>query len=133
MNISFTIWHAKVTTMTRIFVLEDDPDLLNLYTRALTFKGYEVDYTDSAEHAITLIDAGSVHPDIAVLDMHMPGLPGSAVVEFIRDSSAWPNMPIIVISCDDAFRAELEDFEVMFMSKPINLAELYQAVEAYAA
>lgn len=119
--------------MTRIFVLEDDPDLLNLYTRALTFKGYEVDFSDSAEHAIGLIDKGAINPDIAVLDMHMPGLPGSAVVEHIRGGSNCPDMPIIVITCDEAYRSELRDFEVMFMSKPINLADLYQAVAQYAA
>ncbi|MBN1563155.1 MAG: response regulator [Anaerolineae bacterium] len=120
-------------TMARILVLEDDPDLLHLYTRALTFRGYQVDTANAAETAIGMIDEGTTSPDIAVLDMHMPGLPGSAVVEYLRGNSPYPDIPIIVISCDDDFRKLLQDYEVMFMSKPINLADLYQAVELLAS
>jgi CheY-like chemotaxis protein len=123
----------KAGTMTTIFVLEDDPDLLELYTRALTFKGYAVDRANSAENAIGMIDHWETAPDIAVLDMSMPGLPGSAVVDYIRTKSRHPNMPIIVISCDDAFRAMLQSSRVLFMAKPIGVADLYKAVARFAA
>lgn len=115
--------------MTRIFVLEDDPDLLHLYTRALIFRGYEVDGANRADAAIRMIDNGMAAPDIAVLDMHMPGLSGSAVVEHLRHKSKYPDIPIIVISCDDDFRDLLRDHDVSFLSKPLSLADLYQAVE----
>ncbi len=119
--------------MTRIFVLEDDPDLLHLYKRALTFRGYEVDAANAAETAIGMLNGGHAAPDIAVLDMHMPGLSGSAVVEFLRGHNTYLNIPIIVISCDDDFRRKLQEYEVTFMSKPINLVDLYQAVELLAS
>jgi DNA-binding response OmpR family regulator len=115
--------------MTRIFVLEDDPDLLHLYTRALIFRGYEVDGANAAETAIRMIDNGMAAPDVAVLDMHMPGLSGSAVIEHLRRRSKYPDIPIIVISCDDDFRDRLRDQDVTFLSKPLSLADLYQAVE----
>src|SRR5512145_2447582 len=117
--------------MTMIFVLEDDPDLLHLYTRALAFRGYDVSCTNSAESAIYMIDQGGCTPDIAVLDMSMPGLPGSAVVEYIRKQSSFPNMPIIVISCDEDFRQLLQPAQVMFIAKPISLSDLYSAVAHY--
>jgi CheY-like chemotaxis protein len=119
--------------MTTVFVLEDDPDLLRLYTRALTFRGYDVAFTDSAESAITMINGGACAPDIAVLDMSMPGLPGSAVVEYIRQQSDTPDLPIIVISCDEDFRQLVESARVMFIAKPINLSDLYSAVARCAA
>jgi DNA-binding response OmpR family regulator len=118
--------------MTRIFVLEDDPDLLHLYTRALIFRGYEVDSANRADTAIGMIDNGMAAPDIAVLDMHMPGVSGSAVLEHLRSKSQYSEIPIIVISCDDDFRDRLYDREVTFLSKPISLADLYQAVELLA-
>jgi CheY-like chemotaxis protein len=119
--------------MTTVFVLEDDPDLLRLYTHALTFRGYDVAFTDSAEAAIDMIHKGACTPDIAVLDMSMAGLPGSAVVEYIRNRSDHPDMPIIVISCDEDFRARLQPSHVDFMAKPISLSDLYRAVAHYTA
>ena len=119
--------------MTTVFVLKDDPDLLNLYTRALTFRGYEVAFTDRAETAIGMIGEGTCCPDVAVLDMSMPGLPGSAVVYYIREQSDNPAMPIIVISCDYDFRAALAASDVMFLAKPISLSDLYSAVARLAA
>lgn len=116
--------------MATIFVLEDDQDLRNLYTRALKFKGYQVESAENAEAAIELLGSGKCQPDAAVLDMSMPGLPGSAVVDFIRTQSTMPDLPIIVISCDDAFKFSLSSQEVNFIAKPINLADLYLAVAA---
>jgi DNA-binding NtrC family response regulator len=115
--------------MATIFVLEDDPDLLNLYTRALSFQGHDVESADSAESAIGMFAAGDCKPDIAVLDMSMPGLPGSAVVDYIRQKSEFPHVPIIVISCDESFRQILQSSRVTFMTKPINLTDLYTAVD----
>lgn len=119
--------------MATIFVLEDDPDLLDLYTRALTFKGHQVTYTNSAESAIRMLDNGSVVPDLAVLDMSMPGLPGTAVVDFIRTRSNFARLPIIVVSCNEDFRDMLRSAGVTFMVKPINIGDLYKAVAHYAA
>ena len=117
--------------MAKVFVLEDDPDLLNLYTRALSFRGYDVTSTNSAESAIDMLDGEICEPDIAVLDMSMPGLPGSAVVDYIRTQSSHPTMPIIVISCDEDFRQRLQHHKVTFFTKPINLNDLYQAVAGH--
>lgn len=119
--------------MTTIFVLEDDPDLLELYTQALEFCGYEVSFTNSAESAIHMIHEEGCTPDIAVLDMAMPGLPGSAVVEYIRHQSRFPDLPIIVISCDEAFRDQLQPARVTFMAKPIGLSDLFSAVARYTS
>ncbi len=119
--------------MTTIFVLEDDPDLLRLYTHALAFRGYHVEFTDSAESAIHMIQDGACTPDMAVLDMSMPGLPGSAVVEYIRNQSHYPDLPIIVISCDEDFRQILKASRVDFMAKPISLTDLYSAVARHTS
>lgn len=114
--------------MANIFVLEDDNDLRNLYYRALNFKGHAVVTSDSAEKALELLQNGEVTPDVAVLDMSMPGLPGAVVVDFIRTQSLTPDLPIIVISCDEAFRISLKASNVTFLPKPISLADLYAEV-----
>jgi two-component system, cell cycle sensor histidine kinase and response regulator CckA len=117
--------------MALVFILEDDRDLLNLYSRALRFRGYDVLCADSAENAILMLDEGKFAPDIAVLDMSMPGLPGSAVVEYIRSQRHLSQLPIIAISCNEDFRQMLLSSEVTFMTKPINLVDLYRIVALF--
>jgi DNA-binding response OmpR family regulator len=117
--------------MALVFILEDDRDLLNLYSRALRFRGYDVLCADSAENAILMLDEGNFAPDIAVLDMSMPGLPGSAVVEYIRSQRHLSQLPIIAISCNEDFRQMLLSSEVTFMTKPINLVDLYRIVALF--
>lgn len=114
--------------MAHILVLEDDPDLRNLYTRALAHKGYEITSADAAEKAIDLIHKTGLRPDLALLDMSMPGLPGTAVVEYIRRHSRIPDLPIIVASCNEDFRQELRWASILFMKKPIDLRDLYHRV-----
>jgi DNA-binding response OmpR family regulator len=111
--------------MLSVLILEDDSDLRNLYTRALKFKGFDTITAASSEEALDLFQNDDIHPDAAVLDMSMPGKPGSVVVEYIRQQSDNPTMPIIVISCDEDFRFQLHNHAVTFMTKPINLADLY--------
>ncbi len=119
--------------MATVFILEDDPDLLNLYTRAVKFRGHDVAFSESAERAINVLHEGFFVPDVAVLDMSMPGLPGTVVVDFIRNRSDYPDLPIIVVSCNDDFRHELQSFDVTFMAKPINLSDLYKAIDQFVA
>jgi DNA-binding NtrC family response regulator len=114
--------------MATILVLEDDYDLRNLYTRALTFRGYQAVAIENAKKAIELLACQSIQPDVVVLDMSMPGLPGSAVVEFIRSDYPRPNLPIIIISCDETFKHLLQWAKIKFLPKPINLADLYTAI-----
>ncbi len=115
--------------MVTVFVLEDDPDLLNLYTRALKHKGYDVAFSSSAERAINMLHEGEFEPDVAVLDMSMPGLPGTVVVDYIRNPTGFRTLTIIVVTCDEGFGQELQGANVVFMPKPIDLHALYAAVE----
>jgi CheY-like chemotaxis protein len=116
--------------MTTILVLEDNPDLLELYTQAFSFKGYDVAFSNCAEGAIAKFTECGCPPDMAVLDMLMPGLTGDAVVEFIRLHSQRPDIPILVVSCDEVFEAQLRWADVTFMRKPVELEDLFDAVSS---
>ena len=69
----------------KILVADDDPDLLDLVAYALGQAGYLVVKAADGTSAIELFDAEA--PDIAILDINMPGLPGSKSVRAIRSRS----------------------------------------------
>jgi two-component system KDP operon response regulator KdpE len=60
--------------MTRILVVDDEPQLLRALATNLKARGYEVDQAATGEAALML--AASHHPDLVVLDLGLPGIDG---------------------------------------------------------
>ena len=65
-----------------ILVVEDDPDTLELLTRALERAGYGVISASDGERAFELIS--SAHPDLVIMDVVLPGVDGFEVCRRIR-------------------------------------------------
>ena len=79
--------------MTRVLVVDDEPQILRGLRTNLRARGYEVDTAADGETALDLA-AGRL-PDIVILDLGLPGIDG---IEVIRGLRAWSAMPIIVLS-----------------------------------
>ena len=114
--------------MTRILVVDDDPQILRALRINLTARGYEV---DAARDGTTALHTASVHhPDLVVLDLGLPDLDG---VEVIRTLRGWTTIPIIVLSgragsADkvDALDAGADDY----VTKPFGIDELLARIRA---
>ena len=79
--------------MTRVLVVDDEPQLLRALRINLAARHYDV---ATAEDGAAALDAASGHPpDLVVLDLGLPDLDG---VEVIRRLRAWTAVPIIVLS-----------------------------------
>jgi DNA-binding response OmpR family regulator/chromosome segregation ATPase len=82
-------------TKTILFV-EDDPFALKLYTKGLKRAGFEVQV---AENGLLALDALSQNkPDLVVLDLMLPEMPGLEVLRFIRSEGHLKDTPVIVLS-----------------------------------
>ena len=65
--------------MTRILVVDDEPQIRKALSVNLRARGYEVDLAATGEEALTL--AAGNHPDLVLLDIGLPGINGIEVVE----------------------------------------------------
>jgi DNA-binding response OmpR family regulator len=74
----------------KILVADDDPDLLDLVAYALGQAGYLVVKAPDGNAALSLFDSEA--PDIAILDINMPGASGFDVCSSIRSRSTVPIM-----------------------------------------
>jgi two-component system response regulator MprA len=72
----------------RILVVDDEPLVLSSLRRALALEGYEVLFAQDGEAALRA--AESVHPDLIVLDVMLPGIDGFTVCERLRRSDSTP-------------------------------------------
>ena len=115
--------------MTRILVVDDEPDLVRFIRRAFEAEGYQVlTATDGAEG---LRLAMTEDPDLIVLDLLMPGVDGHAVLSGVLVSH--PAMRVLVLSAAADVEARVSCLErgaVDFLAKPFAIRELLARVRS---
>lgn len=113
-----------------ILVAEDEESLRGMLALVLRSAGYEVLLcSDGSEARITL--AGDDHIDAALLDLRMPALDGTKVIEYVRGNPQRASLPVIAMSAfSDEFNARhmLAAGADAFLAKPFTIQELTSVV-----
>jgi two-component system KDP operon response regulator KdpE len=115
---------------THVLVIDDDPDLLAALTITLRAHHYSVAGATSGEAGLEL--AAQHPPDIAVVDLGLPGMDGAAVIGRLR---SWTDVPILVLSgrSDSADKVEALDAGADdYVTKPFSADELLARLRAAA-
>ena len=114
--------------MTRILVVDDEPQILRALATNLRARDYDVDLAATGEEALTI--AARKHPDLVIVDLGLPTIDG---VEVIRGLRGWTEVPIIVLSVRegegdkvDALDAGADDY----VTKPFGMDELLARMRA---
>jgi CheY-like chemotaxis protein len=84
----------------RVLMVEDHPDIADLYQLKLQLEGYRVAVASDGEAALSM--ARSLMPDLILLDIHMPLLDGLQVLAALRDDETTDGVPVVVCSEDDS-------------------------------
>ena len=113
----------------RILVIEDEQKVSALVKRGLTAERYAVDVTvDGVEG----LEYSEVYPyDLIVLDLMLPRLPGSEVLQRIRRKN--DHVPVLVLTARDSIDDKVKLFELGaddYLTKPFAFAELLVRVKA---
>src|SRR4051794_7182549 len=88
---------ADISTMPRVLVVDDDPDLVRIVTFRLQSKGHRVIGASTAEDALTAVSERG-RPDIVVLDVTMPGMNGLDLLGRLRALDGMQDLPAIFLS-----------------------------------
>ena len=112
----------------KIFLVDDDPDLLSLLTMRLTSAGYEVHTAQSAEQALSQLPL--IKPHLVISDLRMGGMDGLALFEAIRRFHV--SLPVIILTAHGSIPeavAATQSGVFSFLTKPIVGRELLKEVE----
>ena len=113
---------------TRVLVVDDEPQIRRALDVNLRIRGYGVDLAGTGEDALRL--AASLHPDVVILDLGLPGIDGVEVIHGLR---AWTDVPIIVLSVREAEAEKVAALDAGaddYVTKPFGMAELLARVGA---
>lgn len=92
----------------RVLVVDDDEDILSLYTHTLRSAGFLVSTLTSAVTLVDQLEKSS--PDLLLLDINLPGISGIDVCRALRMSERWELLPVVLISADTAPETRLRAF-----------------------
>ena len=119
----------------KILYIEDNPDNMVLVKRALEAHGYKLLEALNGLTGVRMAETQEV--DLILLDINLPDIDGYEVARKIRTSDMKTSLayiPIIAVTANalkgDAEKALAAGCDV-YMSKPINIRELWARVEAF--
>jgi two-component system KDP operon response regulator KdpE len=114
--------------VSRILVVDDEPQLLRALRITLTARGHEV--RTAADGRRALSDAATDQPDVIILDLGLPDLDGVEVIQGLR---GWTTVPIIVLSGRTGSAdkvAALDAGADDYVTKPFGVDELLARLRA---
>ncbi|HEY5859938.1 MAG TPA: response regulator [Actinomycetota bacterium] len=114
--------------MTSVLVVDDEPQILRGLRTNLRARGYEVFTAPDGEAA--LATAAKERPDLAIIDLGLPGIDG---IEVIRGIRAWSEMPLLVLSARDQERDKVLALDAGaddYVTKPFGMDELLARLRA---
>ncbi|MEV4364181.1 response regulator [Nonomuraea sp. NPDC051941] len=114
--------------MTKILVVDDEPQILRALRINLAARQYEVAVAENGSSALR--EAAEWHPDLVVLDLGLPDIDGVDVIHGLR---GWTRIPIVVLSGRagnqdkiDALDAGADDY----VTKPFSIEEFLARIRA---
>ena len=114
--------------MTRVLVVEDEESYSDALAYMLRKEGFEVGIANTGPDAIAEFDRAGA--DIVLLDLMLPGMPGTEVCRVIRQSS---NVPVIMVSAKDGEVDKVVGLELGaddYVTKPYSPRELVARIRA---
>ncbi|MFF3655337.1 response regulator [Streptomyces olivochromogenes] len=114
--------------MTRVLVVEDDPQLVRALVINLQARRYGVDPAPDGTTALRI--AAARRPDVVLLDLGLPDMDGTDVIKALR---GWTRVPILVLSArraSDEKVAALDAGADDYITKPFSMDELLARLRA---
>ncbi len=114
--------------MTRVLVVEDEESFSDALSYMLRKEGYEVSVASSGPDALTQFDRDGA--DLVLLDLMLPGIPGTEVCRSIRQRSS---VPVIMVTAKDSEIDKVVGLELGaddYVTKPFSSRELVARIRA---
>jgi response regulator NasT len=116
----------------KLLIVDDDRLVLALMASGLVDAGYSVTTADSAEEAEAWL-AGGERPDLAILDVRMPGRGGLYLAQRLRDLDHIPFMMLSAYREAQIVEQATQCGALGYAVKPLDIPQLIPAVEAALA
>lgn len=103
-------------------VIEDEPNLSQIYSHAVEAAGYAAQAFLDGEAGLNALK--TLEPAIVVLDLHLPGVAGNQILEYIRSDKRLADTKVILITADTGMANMLDADTDLTLLKPVSFHQL---------
>lgn len=114
-----------------IMVVDDNRDMVHLFKRILTNRGYQVISAEDGLEALQMVE--ETPPDLILLDLSLPKMDGYKVCQRLKDSDTTTMIPVIMVTCRGGMTDKIQGLATGaddYITKPVNNEELLARVES---
>jgi two-component system cell cycle response regulator DivK len=116
----------------RVVVAEDNERNMKLFREVLRSSGYRTLEAETGERAVALTTEH--RPDLVLMDIHLPDIDGVEALRMLRADERTASVPVLALTAQ-AMEGDRERFLAAgfdgYLSKPVNIADLLDAVRRY--
>lgn len=117
--------------MKKKILVIDDKDEFRRLTKTILLSKYDVESAENGINALSILQTG-YFPDLIICDLMMPVLGGKDFLEQIKNSGAFKDIPVIILSSIDKSDEKIKLINLGandYLEKPYNPAELMARIE----
>lgn len=126
-------WYREVMRVARVLVVEDQPTIAMVLHELLTDEGHEVETVFDGSAALERLSRSPL-PEVALVDLFMPGISGRELVETMRENSKLKHIPVILVT--GALPREEDyppsDMYQAVITKPFDVMDVVNRVQCLA-
>lgn len=101
---------------TLLLIVDDEPLITDLFTRAMTKRGFQVLSAVDGESALAIVKSRASDLSLVITDMTMPGMDGIALAQALEHVA--PSLPVLIATGYDA--------DISQMHPPANVVDIVQ-------
>ena len=110
----------------KIFILDDDEDLLELTSLILRKEKHRVIAFSETDNIIE--EVKKVNPDLILMDLWMPGLNGDDAYKLLQKDDKTRSIPVILVSAHPQLKQIADSLQIEYLNKPFDVKALRQKV-----
>lgn len=111
------------------YIVEDYRDTVTIFQGALEMAGYNVEA--AFDGAVAQKRLTEIVPDLIVLDLHIPSVPGDVILRQIRADERLKETRVFLATADANMAAQLRDDAELVLLKPIGFSQLKELAERF--
>lgn len=118
----------------KVLIVDDDASIRDSVHLALEEQDYlHIEVSESADVASGIEMMKKIHPDIVILDLHLPDMSGFDFMDIVNKNKGLANTKVIMLTVDDTlaniFKAQDKGIGAYhFLGKPFNISDLQALV-----
>ncbi|NCO74697.1 MAG: response regulator [Cyanobacteria bacterium] len=115
-----------------IMIIDDSVTVRRSLNRLLTQVGYEVTQCRDGKEAWNTLQNNNLNLDLAICDLEMPEFDGYKVLQLIRVSEKWQNLPVIILTSRDNDLHRQKALELganAYITKPFNAINIIETIK----